>query len=133
MKPQAVRRTTEELLAAQRARRIRRQESQPEPFDWADAAGFATIGLVWLIFVACVIGWWLGADSLAIWALAPIAWGKPDRLMGRAVCESIERTMPHTPWRWERRHGFSHGAACALSWLVVGFLLFSVAALAAAK
>ena len=134
MNPQATRRTADELRILQASRRTRGIPQPPaEPFDWVDAAGFAVIAIAWVIFVACLACWWLGIDSWAVWALAPIAWGKPDRIAGRMVCESIERTMPHTPWRWERPHGWTHGAACAGAWLLIAFLLIGFAALAAAK
>lgn len=134
MNPQATRRTSTELRAAQ-ARRRQEAERPPETFTWQDALGFLAVAAAWVALVACIYAWITLPESWPLWsaALAPIAWGKPDRIAGRMVCESIERTMPHTPWRWERRHGFSHSAACAFAWLFIAFLFLSVAALAAAK
>ena len=34
-------------------------------------------------------------------ALRPVAWGKPDAVLGAAVCRAVEQAMPATPWQFQ--------------------------------
>lgn len=94
-----------------------------ETFHWIDAACFLLMSLAWLVFVACVAGWLLGVDSWAIWAVAPIAWGKPDRVLARGVCDSVERVTPGL-----RRRERGLGSAIAWGLVIIGVLFVLSAA-----
>lgn len=58
--------------------------------------------------------------------LQPIAWGVPDRPLGRAVCESILVAMPDTPWSPARNVGAVFGL-CA--WCVVALVILAALAI----
>ena len=58
-----------------------------------------------------------------------IPWGLPDRALGRAVCASIEATMPPTPWVAPRGNGW---AVSACGWCLVVIVSLTCMAIAAA-
>ena len=93
---------------------------------WSDVGCFLLMSLVWLVFAACIAGWLLGVDSWAIWAAAPIAWGKPDRALARGVCDSVERVTPGL-----RRRERGLGSAIAWGLVIIG-VLFVLSALGGA-
>lgn len=135
MQPQAIRRPQWAIKArrafiAWRINRYLDSLRRPDPPRTArDVLAFLVIAAFWLLAVICVLGLLAGIDRWPVWgaALAVIPWGKPDRVAGRMVCESIERTMPHAPWRWERKHAGWHVAhGCA--WCLVAVVALTVLA-----
>lgn len=93
---------------------------------WSDVGCFLLMSLAWLVFAACIAGWILGVDSWAIWSVAPIAWGKPDRALARGVCDSVERV---TPGLRRRDHGFGS----VVGWcMVIAGVLFVLSAVGGA-
>lgn len=93
----------------------RRRESYQ--IQWSDVGCFLLMSLAWVVFAACLLGWFLGVDSWAIWAVAPIAWGKPDRVLARGVCDSVERVTPGL-----RRRERGLGSAIGWGLVIIGIL-----------
>lgn len=69
-----------------------------------------------------------GARRVPRWpappALQPVPWGKPDEILGRALCAYLAATMPGPRWHYTSEHP----ARAVGGWIALAFVALAILA-----